>query len=193
MSVVEVVESGRLPHGSLGLLGAVLRFPTFLITRRDDRRRALEALHFAGLARLADEDAQSLPLGTRRLLEVVRAVVAEPHVVLLDEPAAGLDDDGLEDLRSLIRLMREAGATIVLVEHNVPFVMGVADTVFVLDFGEMISAGTPETVRNDPKVIACYLGGPRSTQRSSTTSATAMTATEDETSVAPTRTSSPEA
>jgi len=163
MQVVEIIESGRLCHGRLGLMGTVLRLPRFRSTRRSDRRSAEDALAFCGLSRVAYAEAQSLPLGTRRLLEVVRAVVAEPHVVLLDEPAAGLDDEALEELRSLIGLLRDAGATVVLVEHNVPFVLNVADVVYVLDFGTMIANGPPNEVRRDPKVIESYLGSPRNT------------------------------
>jgi branched-chain amino acid transport system permease protein len=159
MTVVEVVESGRLSRGRIGLLASVLRLPSFRRTRVVDRAMAQEALRFAHLDRVAGEDAQALPLGTRRLLEVVRAVVAEPHVVLLDEPAAGLDDDGLRELGTLVRHMRDAGATVVLVEHNVPFVLDVADTVYVLEFGAVIASGPPHAVRTDPKVIASYLGG----------------------------------
>ncbi|MCU1344858.1 MAG: ABC-type branched-chain amino acid transport system, ATPase component, partial [Acidimicrobiia bacterium] len=161
ISVLEVVASGRLTQGRLGMPSAVLRLPKYHNTRRTDLAASREVLKFAGMGRLADQDAMGLPLGTRRLLEVVRAVVAKPHVILLDEPAAGLDDDGLEELGDLIEHMRNAGATVVLVEHNVPFVLKVADLVHVLDFGEVISTGTPEHVRNDPRVIACYLGGPR--------------------------------
>jgi len=158
MTVREVVESGRLRSGRVGLLAAVLRLPPFYRTRRADGQAALAALSFAGLDHLADEPAGSLPLGTRRLLEVVRAVAGKPHVLLLDEPAAGLDDDGLRELLMLMRRTKEAGGTVVLVEHNVPFVMDVADQVFAMELGRVIASGPPDVVRRDQRVIDSYLG-----------------------------------
>ncbi|SNS13436.1 ABC transporter permease subunit [Actinomadura mexicana] len=158
MSVLEVVETGRLRHGGLGLIGAILRSPLFRRVRRHDREATLAALSFAGLEQRAHESAHSLPLGTRRLLEVVRAVAGEPHVLLLDEPAAGLDDDGLNELATLMRRTRDAGGTVVLVEHNVPFVMDIADHVFAMELGEVIASGAPEAVRRDRRVIDSYLG-----------------------------------
>lgn len=158
MTVLEVVESGRLRHGPVGLLAAILRLPSYRRTRREDRDAALAALSFAGLEHLAHQSAGSLPLGTRRLLEVVRAVAGKPNVLLLDEPAAGLDDDGLRELETLMRRTKEAGGTVVLVEHNVPFVMGIADHVFAMELGRVIASGPPEVVRRDQRVIDSYLG-----------------------------------
>jgi branched-chain amino acid transport system permease protein len=158
MTVLEVVESGRLRDGEVGLLTAIVRLPSHYRVRRQDRQAALAALSFAGLGHLAHQPAGSLPLGTRRLLEVVRAVAGKPHVLLLDEPAAGLDDDGLRELEMLMRRTREAGGTVVLVEHNVPFVMDVADQVFAMELGRVIASGPPDVVRRDQKVIDSYLG-----------------------------------
>ncbi|MGH1561587.1 branched-chain amino acid ABC transporter ATP-binding protein/permease [Mumia sp. DW29H23] len=158
MTVLEVVETGRLRHGGLGLIASMLRLPVHYRIRRKDREAALAALSFAGLTHLAHEDAQSLPLGTRRLLEVVRAVAGEPHVLLLDEPAAGLDDEGLRELDQLMRRTRDAGGTVVLVEHNVPFVMETADQVFAMELGTVIASGPPDVVQRDQRVIDSYLG-----------------------------------
>ncbi|OLF06680.1 hypothetical protein BLA60_30940 [Actinophytocola xinjiangensis] len=158
MPVLEVVECGRLRHRGIGFPQAVLRLPGFYRIRREDRAAALAALSFAGLEHLASDDASALPLGTRRLLEVVRSVAGRPNVLLLDEPAAGLDDDGLRELGQLIRATRDAGGTVVLVEHNVPFVMDVADHVFVMELGTVIAGGPPEVVRTDQRVIDTYLG-----------------------------------
>lgn len=158
MTVLEVVETGRLTAGKIYLIEEILRLPRFRRARRTDRDAALAALHFAGLAHLAEEDANSLPLGTRRLLEVVRAVAREPKVMLLDEPAAGLDDVALRELEALIRRARDAGATIVIVEHNVPFLLGIADQVFVMDQGRVLASGTSDAVRDHPEVVATYLG-----------------------------------
>lgn len=158
MNVVEVVESGRLAAGRVGMLSAVLRLPRFRRARRDDHAAALGALRFAGLSHLASHDAQELPLGTRRLLEVVRAVAREPRVMLLDEPAAGLDDDGLRELATLMARARDAGATVILVEHNVRFVLDTADRIHVMELGRLLASGTPEEVRTNPAVVATYLG-----------------------------------
>ncbi|KAA1423047.1 branched-chain amino acid ABC transporter ATP-binding protein/permease [Mumia zhuanghuii] len=175
MTVLEVVETGRLRHGGLNLIAAILRLPVHYRVRRKDREAALAALSFAGLAHLAHEDAQSLPLGTRRLLEVVRAVAGEPHVLLLDEPAAGLDDEGLRELDLLMRRTRDSGGTVVLVEHNVPFVMETADQVFAMELGTVIASGPPEVVRRDRRVIDSYLGrrGDPSTEVVSTAASSA--------------------
>jgi branched-chain amino acid transport system permease protein len=158
MTVLDLVESGRLRHGNIGFLSSILRLPKFYRVRREDRAAALAALSFAGLGHLAEQDAAGLPLGTRRLLEVVRSVAGEPNILLLDEPAAGLDDAGLRELSMLIRRTRDAGGTVVLVEHNVPFVMEVADQVFVMELGKVIAAGPPDVVRTDQRVIDSYLG-----------------------------------
>jgi branched-chain amino acid transport system permease protein len=157
-TVLDVVVSGRLRVGRLGIIPALLRLPSFRRQRRADIQAALEVLRFAGLEHLAAADAQSLPLGTRRLLEVARALAGAPGVVLLDEPAAGLDEAGLEGLQKLISRARDAGATIVLVEHNVPFVMGVADSVWVMNLGKPLVNGTPEEIRNNSAVLDVYLG-----------------------------------
>jgi branched-chain amino acid transport system permease protein len=158
MTVLQVVESGRLGKSSARLLASILRLPGFYLARHHNRAAALAALSFAGLVHLAGAEAGSLPLGTRRLLEVARCVAGAPNVLLLDEPAAGLDDDSLRDLGSLMRQTRAAGGTVVIVEHNVPFIMGLADHVFVMELGQVIAAGPPETVRTDERVIDSYLG-----------------------------------
>lgn len=158
MTALEVVRTGRLHMRKAGPLATLLRLPKFRRIRRTDTQAALEVLAFAGLLPHADQEARSLPLGTRRLLEVVRAFAGQPSVVLLDEPAAGLDDTGLRDLAELLIRFRDAGATVVLVEHNVPFVLGFADAVHVMGLGKVIASGTPDEIRNDPEVIASYLG-----------------------------------
>ena len=99
-----------------------------------------------------------LPLGRRRILEVARCVAAEPAVVMLDEPAAGLDPESLGLLRDVICRLRDEGATVVLIEHNVTFVMDVADTVYVMELGSVIAQGPPDEIRQNKDVIASYLG-----------------------------------
>lgn len=158
MTVLQVAQTGRLRHGGLGMVAAMLRLPQFFRTERVDRDAARAALAFGGMTSIANDDAQSLPLGTRRLLEVVRAVAGEPSVLLLDEPAAGLDDAGLRELELLMRRTRDAGGTVVLVEHNVPFVMSTADQVFAMELGKVIASGRPEEVSKNSRVIDSYLG-----------------------------------
>jgi branched-chain amino acid transport system permease protein len=158
MTAQEVVECGRLGRPGPRLLGVILRSPRMRRTRTEDRKAAAAALSFAGMADVATTDAQALPLGTRRLLEVVRAVVAQPGLILLDEPAAGLDDAGQEELGRLVRRARDAGGTVIIVEHNVRFVLDLADRVVVMALGEVIAEGTPDEIRQDEAVIATYLG-----------------------------------
>jgi branched-chain amino acid transport system permease protein len=158
MTVLDVVRSGRLGRDQPSLLANILRLPAFRRARDADDRAAREALAFAGLIELADLSADSLPLGTRRLLEVVRCVAGQARVLLLDEPAAGLDERGLVELKQLMQRARDAGATVVLVEHNVPFVMEVADHIHVMDLGRVIASGPPEEIRRNSLVLERYLG-----------------------------------
>jgi branched-chain amino acid transport system permease protein len=111
-----------------------------------------------GLLHLAHEEATSLPLGTRRLLEVARALISRPRVLLLDEAASGLDEDEVERLAALLRRVRDAGATVVLVEHNFRLVLSLADEVYVLAQGEIIAHGAPEEIEEHPRVLREYLG-----------------------------------
>jgi ABC-type branched-subunit amino acid transport system ATPase component len=116
-------------------------------------------LELFGLSRLANVSARALPLGTGRLVEVARAVAAGPSVLLLDEPSSGLDAAETVQLSGVLRRLRdERGIALVLVEHNVEFVLGLADQVTVLDFGSVIARGNPSAIRQDPKVQAAYLG-----------------------------------
>jgi branched-chain amino acid transport system permease protein len=158
MTAREVVECGRLGRPGPRLLGALLRTPRLRRTRAEDRHAADAALSVAGLGDVASTDAQALPLGTRRLLEVVRAVVAQPGLILLDEPAAGLDDAGQAELGRLIRRARDAGGTVIVVEHNVRFVLDLADRVVVMALGRVIAEGSPDEIRRNDEVIATYLG-----------------------------------
>ena len=120
--------------------------------------RARAALAFVGLGGEEDTLAAELPLGRRRILEVARCLTARPSVVMLDEPAAGLDPTALADLGDVLRRLCEDGATVVLIEHNVTFVMDTADVVYVMELGRVIASGPPDVVRADPEVIASYLG-----------------------------------
>lgn len=163
MSVREIAESGRLWVKGPGTIRTMLRSPAARRIRRQDQEAGQRALEFAGLQGLADRTAGQLPLGVRRLLEVVRAVAAAPGVILLDEPAAGLDEDGLAELARLMVRAKEAGATVVIVEHNVRFVFGLVDRVCVMRLGRVIADGTPQAVVQDPEVVSSYLGAKAST------------------------------
>jgi branched-chain amino acid transport system permease protein len=166
MTVLDVVRSGALRSTRLNLVATVLRFPSFRRQRRRSTEMATALLRLANLDHRRADAATSLPLGSRRLLEVLRAAAGSPKVILLDEPAAGLDESALRDLSGLLAALKQHGATIVLIEHNVPFVMSVADTVFAMDLGRTIAAGDPEKVRRTPEVINSYLGRPPATVES---------------------------
>jgi branched-chain amino acid transport system ATP-binding protein len=129
--------------------------------RREERALAAEAdalLELVGLAPFRDSAAIDLPMGAQKLLEVARALMARPKLLLLDEPAAGLNDAETAELAELLRAVRDSGITVMVVEHNMSLVMGVADQVFVLDAGNIVASGTPHEIQQDARVIAAYVG-----------------------------------
>jgi branched-chain amino acid transport system ATP-binding protein len=159
MSVLENVMTACHRHAKQNLLDAVLRLPRFVRDEREHREFAMELLEIFGLARFCDEGGTSLPYGSQRRLEIVRALATRPRLLLLDEPAAGMNPAEQEELMQLIKQIRDRfGLTILLVEHNMKVVMGVCERIQVVDYGKTIALGVPEVIKNDPKVIEAYLG-----------------------------------
>jgi branched-chain amino acid transport system ATP-binding protein len=158
MSVVENVAVGRYPRTKAGVLAAVLTLPRHRREEAETFKAAHEALRRVGLDHVADEPAENLPMGERHLLEIARALASEPHLLLLDEPAAGLNDDETQRLADTVRKIRDEGVTVLLVEHDMTFVMDISDEVVVLDYGRKIAEGPPLMIQNNEEVIKAYLG-----------------------------------
>ncbi|NOY55891.1 MAG: ABC transporter ATP-binding protein [Actinobacteria bacterium] len=160
MTVLENVMVGRHLHGRSGFLEAALHRASVRREESEIVSMATELLGQVGLAERAAEKATDLPFGLQRTLEIARALATEPTMLLLDEPAAGLNAVERRSLASLIRKIRDGGTTILLVEHDMEFVMGLVDELLVLDHGSAIAEGTPAEIQADERVIAAYLGAP---------------------------------
>jgi branched-chain amino acid transport system ATP-binding protein len=158
MTVAENVEVGFHLASKGGMGAALLRLPWFGRQEADIRRKARELLDFVGLAGHAEREADLLPYGQQRLLEVARALAAQPRLLLLDEPAAGLNAHETDALADIIQKINAKGTTVLLIEHDMGLVTRIAQRIAVLDFGRKIAEGTPGEIKQHPDVIAAYLG-----------------------------------
>ena len=158
MSVIENVMLGRHARTRAGVFGGALRLPA---ARREEQailNRSMELLEFVGLKERAHEDSSGLPFGLQRYLEIARALATEPKLLLLDEPASGLDTAEAQTLCDLMLKIRDTGITVLIVEHNMEVAMEISDEIVVLNYGMKIAEGTSREIQGNPEVIAAYLG-----------------------------------
>ncbi|MDB9487040.1 ABC transporter ATP-binding protein [Dolichospermum circinale CS-537/01] len=159
LSVLDNVIIARHLHTHSNIITGVLGLPLAVKEEENSREKALELLTLIGLDNRTEEKARNLAYGDQRRLEIARALALEPQILLLDEPAAGMNLNEKQQLSEFIRDLRDRfHFTIIIIEHHVPLVMGLCDRIAVLDFGQLIALDKPSLIRNNPKVIAAYLG-----------------------------------
>lgn len=158
MTVLENVMVGLHTKSRSGIFSCAFKLPGQIKEEKYIREKSLEWLKFTGLTDMAEITAGNLPFGKGRLLEISRALAAGPGVILMDEPAAGLNSKETAELALLIRRIRESGITIVLVEHDMDLVMDICDSIVVLNLGKKLAEGTPREIQENPQVISAYLG-----------------------------------
>lgn len=159
MTVLENVMIGRHCRTHTGILGALLRGQASRIEEQESVDRSYELLRSVHLHTLYNEQAKNLPYGAQRRLEIARAMATEPHLLLLDEPAAGMNPHETQELEALVKMLRETHKlSVLLIEHDMGMVMSMSDRIYVMEYGSRIAAGTPEEIRANPQVIRAYLG-----------------------------------
>lgn len=160
LTVLENVKIAFHFHVKYGLLESVFRMGRYFSEEEKIEEEALKLLKIFHLEDKADELAKNLPYGAQRRLEIARALAAKPKLLLLDEPAAGMNPQETKELMEMISWIRkEFGLTILLIEHDMSLVMGICERIYVLEYGMIIAQGTPDVIKNDPEVIRAYLGG----------------------------------
>jgi branched-chain amino acid transport system ATP-binding protein len=158
MRAIENVMDGRHLHAPRALLSSMVQLPVIRRANRDAFDRAAALMRRVGLGAYLDAESDAMPYGALKRLEIARALAAEPKILLLDEPAAGLNPKETLEIDELIKSIAAEGTTVVLVEHNMKLVMGVSDHILVLDYGRRLAEGTAAEVRDNPDVIRAYLG-----------------------------------